>query len=279
MKTNVLFSFAILCSVNLISQTTCCTKNASTEAFAMLTHDKNFVDTHLEPLPFELEKPLGKAITFKSSDGKEAYGYEIRAVKPTDNYIFVIHEWWGLNDYIKQESEKWFNALGNVNVIAIDLYDKQVATTRDSAAKYMGSVKTERAEAILKGALTYVGTKANIATMGWCFGGGWSLQATLLANKQAKACVMYYGAPEENIAKLNTINAPVLFIWPEQDKWINKEMVTKFENNMKVANKSLQVKVYDADHAFANPSNPKYSKAFAEDAFINASSFIKEKLR
>ncbi len=83
----------------------------------------------------------------------------------------------------------------------------------------------------------------------------------------------------ENIAKLNTINAPVLFIWPEQDKWINKEMVTKFENNMKVANKSLQVKVYDADHAFANPSNPKYSKAFAEDAFINASSFIKEKLR
>ena len=279
MKTNLLLFFAILCSIKLVSQTTCCAKPASTEAFAMLTHDKKFIDTHLEPLPFELENPMGKAITFKSADGKEAYGYEIKAVKPTNNYVFVIHEWWGLNDYVKQESEKWFTTLGNANVIAIDLYDKQVATTRDSAAKYMGKVKTERAEAIIKGALTYVGTKANIATVGWCFGGGWSLQASLIAGKQAKACVMYYGAAEENISKLITLNSPVLFVWPEQDKWINKEMVTKFENNMKTATKSLQVKSYDADHAFANPSNPKYNKAFADDAFLNASNFMKVLLK
>jgi carboxymethylenebutenolidase len=279
MKTNLLLSFAILCSVKLASQTTCCAKPSSTDAFAMLTHDKNFVDTHLEPLPFTLTSTLGKAITFRGSDGKESYGYEIKADKPTNNYIFVIHEWWGLNDYIKQESEKWFTTLGNVNVIAIDLYDKQVATSRDSAAKYMGSVKTERAEAIIKGALTYVGPKANIATVGWCFGGGWSLQTSLLAGKQAKVCVMYYGAPEENTTKLSALNAPVLFVWPEQDKWINKEMVTKFENSMKTAKKSLQVKAYDADHAFANPSNPKYSKVFADDAFMNATTFIKSYLK
>jgi len=279
MKTILLLSLVTVCAVNLVAQTTCCAKPASTEAFAMLTHDKKFIDTHLEPLPFELENPIGKAITFKSADGREAYGYEIKASKPTDNYVFVIHEWWGLNDYVKQESEKWYNTLGNVNVIALDLYDKQVATSRDSAAKYMGSVKTERAEAIINGAIAYVGAKANIATVGWCFGGGWSLQASLLAGKQAKACVMYYGAPEENMSKLNTLSAPVLFVWPEQDKWINKEMVTKFENNMKTAKKSLQVKAYDADHAFANPSNPKYSKAFADDAFLNASTFMKGLLK
>lgn len=279
MKTSLVLSFAILCSVNIVAQTTCCAKPPSTEAFAMLTHDKKFIDTHLEPLPFELENPIGKAIAFKSADGKEAYGYEIKASKSTNNYVFVIHEWWGLNDYVKQESKKWFNTLGNVNVIALDLYDKQVATSRDSAAKYMGSVKTERAEAIINGAIAYVGAKGNIATVGWCFGGGWSLQASLLAGKQAKACVMYYGAPEENMSKLNTLSTPVLFVWPEQDKWINKEMVTKFENNMKTAKKSLQVKAYDADHAFANPSNPKYSKAFADDAFLNASTFMKGLLK
>lgn len=279
MKILTVLSILLISSFKIISQVSCCAKSTSTDAFAMLTHDKKFVDTHLEPLPFELANPLGKAISFKTTDGKEGYGYEIKAEKPTDNYIFVIHEWWGLNDYVKQESEKWFNTLGNVNVIAIDLYDKQVATTRDSASKYMGSVKTDRAEAIIKGALTYVGTKANIATVGWCFGGGWSLQTSLLAGKQAKTCVMYYGAPEENLKKLSTLNCPVLFVWPEQDKWINKEMVSKFETNMKTSKKSLQVKSYNADHAFANPSNPKFNKPFADDAFMNASNFIKSKLK
>lgn len=276
---NLFLVLTILWAAKLVSQTSCCAKPASTESFAMLTHDKKFVATHLEPLPFSLANPMGKAISFKTPDGKEGYGYEIKAEKPTNNYIFVIHEWWGLNDYVKQESEKWFTTLGDVNVIAIDLYDKRVATNRDSAAKYMGMVKTDRAEAIIKGVLAYVGTDAHVATVGWCFGGGWSLQTSLLAGKQAKACVMYYGAPEENIAKLATLNAPVMFMWPEQDKWITKEVITKFETNMKAAKKTLTVKAYNADHAFANPSNPKFNKPFADDAFTNASSFIKERLK
>jgi carboxymethylenebutenolidase len=90
---------------------------------------------------------------------------------------------------------------------------------------------------------------------------------------------MYYGMPEEKLEKLKTLNAPVLFVWPEQDQWINKEMVTKFETNMKSTKKSLEVKSYNADHAFANPSNPKYSKDFAEDAFKNEIKFIKLHLK
>jgi carboxymethylenebutenolidase len=251
----------------------------STESFAMLANDKTFINAHLEPLPFELENKIGKTISFKSPDGKEGFGYEIKAEQPTANYVFVIHEWWGLNDYIKQEAEKIATTLGNVNVIAIDLYDSKVAATRDSATKYMQLVKIERAEAILLGAIAYVGNKANIATIGWCFGGSWSMQASLLAGKQSKACVMYYGKPEEKLEKISTLNAPVLFIWPTQDQWINKEMVTKFEGNMKAANKSLEVKSYNADHAFANPSNPKYSKEFADDAFKNAMAFFKKNLK
>ena len=129
-------------SCKALSQS-CCSKPNSTETFAMLTHDKKFIATHLEPRPFILEMPMGKEITFKTPDGKEGFAYIIEAAKPTDKFLFVIHEWWGLNDYIKQESEKWYNTLGNVTVIALDLYDKKVATTRDSAAKYMGGVKTE----------------------------------------------------------------------------------------------------------------------------------------
>jgi len=143
----------------------------------------------------------------------------------------------------------------------------------------MNSLKAERGEAIIKGVISYVGAKANIATIGWCFGGGWSMQASLLAGKQGKACVMYYGMPEEKMEKLKTLNTPILFVWAEKDQWINKEVVTKFEANMKTLSKPLEVKKYDADHAFANPSNPKYSKEFADDAMKNSLEFIKKNLK
>ena len=279
MKTSLFITLSIFLTAHSFAQKSCCAKPSSTETFAMLTHNEKFIATHLDPNPFTLLNPIGKDITFKTADGKEGHAYEIKAEKPTNNYVFVIHEWWGLNDYIKQESEKIFKTLGNVNVIAIDLYDNKIASVKDSAAKYMQNVKAERAETIIKGALSYVGIKAHIATIGWCFGGGWSMQSTLLAGKQSKACVMYYGMPEEKMEKIKTLNAPVLFVWPEQDQWINKDVVTKFEANMKAANKSLTVKSYNADHAFANPSNPKFSKEFADDAFKRATEFIKLHLK
>jgi carboxymethylenebutenolidase len=258
---------------------TCCSKISSTEMFAGFTKDKEFVASHLEPLPFVLEDPKGKNISFKTSDGKEGFAYELKSKKATNKYVFVIHEWWGLNDYVKQEAEKIAANLGNVNVIALDLYDKKVATTRDSAGKYMGAVTNERAGAIIKGALEYVGKDAEITTIGWCFGGGWSLQTSILAGKQSKACVMYYGMPEEKPEKLSLLQAPVFFVWPEQDKWINKEVMDKFEKNMKNQNKPLIIKAYKADHAFANPSNPKYSKEFADEAFSLAMQFMKDNFK
>jgi len=265
------------------AQMSCCqmesepTASAS-ESFAMFVDDKTFVNKHEEPLPFSFEGS-GQKITFKTPDGKEGAGWEIKAKKKTKNYIFVIHEWWGLNDYIKQESENIFNALGNVNIIALDLYDGQVATTREDAGKYMQSVKTERAAAIIKGAMEYAGKKAKIGTVGWCFGGGWSLQASILLGKQAKACVIYYGMPEKDVEKLKTLNPDVLGIFAAQEQWISPKVVAEFEENMKKAGKKATVKNFDADHAFANPSNPKYSKQHADEAMAMTISFFKERLK
>ncbi len=278
-KKIIILSFTLASSSLAFAQKSCCSKPESTEAFAMLTNDKKFVATHLDPTPFTLSNPIGQNISFKTPDGKEGYAYEIKATTPTNNYIFVIHEWWGLNDYIKQESEKLFSTLGNVNVIAIDLYDKKVAAVKDSAAKYMQSVKSERAEAIIKGVLSHVGNKANIATIGWCFGGGQSMQATLTVAKQAVACVIYYGMPEEDVNKLKTLNCDVLGIFATKEKWINQDVVKKFEANMKEAGKNLTVKNYDADHGFANPSNPIYDKAASEDAYKNTVEFFKARLK
>jgi len=140
-------------------------------------------------------------------------------------------------------------------------------------------VKTERAIAIINGALSYVGNDAKVTTIGWCFGGGWALQAALLAGKQGAGCVMYYGMPEKDVDKLKALNSDVLGVFATKDQWINKEVVTAFEKDMRAANKKLTVVNYDADHAFANPSNPHYNKEYSEAAHKLALAFIKEHLK
>ncbi len=254
----------------------------ATEKFAMLASNKEFNMAHSVPRVYvHTSQAGGEMIKFKCADGMEANGYLIKAQKPTDNWIFVFQEWWGLNDNIKRQSENFYNALGNVNVLAIDMYDGKLATTREDAARYMGEFRQDRGIAIVKGALTYVGTKARIGTVGWCFGGGQSMQAALAAGKQTVACIIYYGAPEDNVEKLKTLNSDVLMIWPTQDKWINKDMIDKFQANMKAAGKNLSVKSYDADHAFANPSNAigTYNQQAADDADKNAIEFFKARFK
>jgi len=280
MKRSILLFCATLtlCSATAQQKMSCCAASA-TDVFSQLGSDKKFAMSHNNPLPFTYTSENGKEITYKASDGSDAYGWEIKSKSPSDNFVFVIHEWWGLNDFIKKESEKIWNDLGNVNVIALDLYDKKVAANREDAAKYMQAVSGERAQAIIKGAIAYAGKNAKIYTIGWCFGGGWSLQASLLASNQAAGCVVYYGMPEKDVEKLKTLHADVLGIFGNKDQWINPKVVDEFAENMKKANKKLIVKRYEADHAFANPSNPSFDKEAKDDAYKKAIAFLKERIK
>lgn len=256
------------------AQTPSCCSPSSTQEFAMLSKNESFVASHLAPLPFVLEGGKGKMITIKTA-GSKANAYEVKAPKTSKNYLFVFHEWWGLNDYVKQEAERLQKELGNLNVIAIDLYDGQVTSDPDSAGKIMGSIKDERAREIINGVIKYAGKDAKISTIGWCFGGGWSLQAALMCKTQAVACVVYYGYPELNLDKLKSLNCSVLGLYAKNDDWINPELVGKFEKAMKSTGKTLTVKIYDdAVHAFANPSNPKYNKEAATDAHARVLEYL-----
>ena len=211
-----LLSFAFSASAQKMAS--CCTRPAgnltasATESFAMLASNKDFSGGHDAPLPYRYAGE-GKEVEFKTPDGSTGKGFEIKSATPSTKFLFVIHEWWGLNDYIKKEAATFAREMPGVNIIAVDLYDGKVATTADEAGKYMGAVKTERAVAILKGAEMYAGPKAQLASIGWCFGGGWSLQEALLGGKQTVGCVMYYGMPEKDVAKLKTLNTDVLGIF------------------------------------------------------------------
>jgi carboxymethylenebutenolidase len=255
----------------------CCDIDAM-NMYARNAVDKKFVASHDAPVPFHYNSANGKDINFPTPDGKEAHGWEVKSDKPTNYTIFVIHEWWGLNDYIKQETEKLAKDLG-VNAIALDLYDNKVATNQDDAGKIMQSISKERAENIIIGAFAKVGANAKVFTIGWCFGGGWSLQTSLIGGKQSAGCVMYYGQPEKNVDRLKTLNTDVLGIFGNLDQWPSPQVVDEFASNMEKAGKKLVLKRYEATHAFANPSNPKFDKTATEDAYKNVIAFLKERIR
>ncbi len=276
MKTILSLFLALLCVQFAQAQMSCCVK--ATDQFANMAKDKKFRDEHAEPLPFEYVAKRGADINYKLTDGTTAHAFEIKAEKTNANYLFVIHEWWGLNDYIKQESERLADELG-INVIALDLYDNKATTDREEAGKLMQGANNARIMSIIKGAFAYVGDKANVYTLGWCFGGGWSLQTALLGGSQVKGCVMYYGMPEQDVSKLKTLNCDVIGFFAKKDGHITPEVVKQFEDNMKAAGKNVKTYEYDADHAFANPSNPVYNKEAAADANAKALAFLQQRIK
>jgi len=269
-----IFGFQVLS----VSQDKSCCSTEKDVSFASFSDQKEFRDIHQIPAAFNLKDAKGIMITFKTKDGKNANGYLIKSNKPSDKFIFVFHEWWGLNDYVKKESDELKEKLGDVNILAIDLYDGKVADNREDAAKYMQSVKDERALSIISGAIDYSGKKAKIGTIGWCFGGGWSLQASILLGKQGNACVMYYGIIENTTETFEELNAPVLGIFAEKDGWVNPEVYGNLEKNLKAAGKNVTIKSYDADHAFANPSNTKFDEKATKDAKKLTLKFFKDNL-
>ncbi len=273
-KTILLFALALIGYTAQAQKHSCC-QPAATEAFAMLGAKSDFQSAHLAPEPISFEPTTGKMITFKTNGGKDGNAFQVNSASPSSHYLYVFHEWWGLNDYIKKETEELAAALPGVNVIAVDLYDGKIATNAEEAGATMQAVRKERAESLILGAYEIAGKSASIQTIGWCFGGGWSLQAAMLAGTKNIGCVMYYGMPEKDENKLKALNAPVLGIFASQDGWINKPVVDAFETQMKQLNKAVTIHWYDAEHAFANPSNPKFNKDAASDAMAKSIAFIK----
>jgi carboxymethylenebutenolidase len=246
----------------------------------LMASNKAFQRSHKLPKPYHhVSQAGGEMINFTTPDGQSANAFYIKAAKPTNYTLFVFQEWWGLNDHIKREAEHFYKDLGNVNVLAIDMYDGKIATSREEAGKYMGGANPLRLENIIKGAIAFVGPKTKIATVGWCFGGGLSLKASILAGSQAAACVMYYGMPVKDVDQLKTLHTDVLGLFAGREKFISPAIVTEFEANMKLAGKGIQVKSFDAEHAFANPSNPAFDKAATDEAWKMAIDYFKTRLK
>jgi carboxymethylenebutenolidase len=243
-----------------------------------LAADPEFQMLHEVPLPFQYQG-AGESVTFETTDGQQGSGFFLKSPEKSDKWLLVYQEWWGLNNHIKQEAAKLHKDLGDVNVLAVDMYDGKVATTREEAGKLMQSASKERLTAIQMGAIGYAGKDARIASIGWCFGGMLSLQSAILEQGKSVGCVMYYGRPEKDIEKLKTLKTDVLGIFGSQDQGISPEVVAQFEKDMKTAGKKATIKMYDAVHGFANPSNPKFDPVASADAYKLSLDYLKQRLK
>lgn len=192
--------------------------------------------------------------------------------------VILIHEWWGLNDQIKTMASE-LAAEGYV-AVAVDLYSGDVASDPDQARALMQAVNADQATDTLTSWINWTreheNSNAKVATLGWCFGGGWSLNASLAT--EVDATVIYYGNVAKSKDDLASLNSPVLGHFASTDKFINKEMVDGFEQAMGDAGKPLETHWYDADHAFANPTTARYDEEDASLAWQRTLEFLSQHL-
>lgn len=213
-----------------------------------------------------------------------AAGYLAQPKEP-GNYpgIIMIHEWIGLNDYVK-EMARQLAAEGYV-VLAVDLYEGKVAKNATEARELSTTVRNNVPAAVanMKGAVEYLKTLDNvddgkIASMGWCFGGGMSMQLAL--NEKLAATIIYYGQLETDKEKLKVIKWPVLGIFGDKDTAIPVESARKFDATLDELGIENEIYIYPGvGHAFANPSGMNYAAEETKDAWKKTLNFLDKHLK
>jgi carboxymethylenebutenolidase len=197
--------------------------------------------------------------------------------------LVVIHEWWGLNDWVKEQASKLADQ-GYVT-LAIDLYRGKVATTADEAHEIMRGVPQDRATRDLLAASSYLRSRKNVdprrvGSIGWCMGGGYSLDLAV-NDPKLKVAVINYGHLAADDATLKKINAAVLGIFGGQDRGILPADVKKFESRLKALGKTVEIHIFaDAGHAFENPNNKQgYRADDAAQAWKLTVDFLRKHLK
>jgi carboxymethylenebutenolidase len=220
--------------------------------------------------PYRALAAAGEKVSFKSGNDTVSGLLYTPSGGGKHPAIVVIHEWWGLNDWVKQQAEQL--AHHGYVTLAVDLYRGHVATDTETAHELMRGLPQDQGVRDLTAAAAYLSSREDVDTsrigaIGWCMGGGYAAQLAV-ADPELKAVSINYGALPTDPAALAAIHAAVLGNFGGQDKGITPASVEAFSSALKKMGKSVNVKIYpDAGHAFENPNNKEgYRKQDAEDA-------------
>jgi carboxymethylenebutenolidase len=202
--------------------------------------------------------------------------------------LVVIQEWWGLNDWIKENAKRM--AEKGYVALAPDLYRGKVTANPKVAKQLLGGLPKDRALRDLKGAIDFLSAnkhvqKGKIGSIGWCMGGGFSLRLAV-DDDRVVSCVMCYGGVIDEANKLKSMQARILGIFGEEDKGIPAKSVRGFESALKEAGRAVErIHIFDgAGHGFMRPNNgknpnPAYREAQAREAWDEIDAFFVKTLK
>jgi len=194
--------------------------------------------------------------------------------------VIVIHENRGLTPHIQDVARRM--ALEGFLAVAPDMLAPQGGTPkdRDLARKQLYAVPKKEIAANLMAVSSFARGHANstgkVGVVGFCWGGGASLNLAVMDSKLG-AAVSYYGnAPKKGIDK---INAAILMNYAEKDPKRTKS-VKPFAAALKKMGKSGELYFYPGTkHAFNNDARPaRYHKAAASLAWKRTVAFFKKNL-
>jgi carboxymethylenebutenolidase len=222
-------------------------------------------------------------VSFPSGDGT-ANGllYLPKSAGPHPALV-VIQEWWGVNDWIKEQSARY--AADGYVALAVDLYHGKIATDPETAHELMRGLPQDQGVRDLVAGVQYLEGRKDVkrddvGAVGWCMGGGYALQLAIAA-PSLKAVAINYGALATDKSDLAKIHAAILGNFGALDQGIPPEAVQAFAAAMRSMGKPVDTKVYpDAGHAFENPNNKTgYKPQDAADAMARMDRFFANELK
>lgn len=224
-----------------------------------------------------------ETVSFRSGNETVSGYIALPSTKGRHPALIVIHEWWGLNDWVKEQARNL--AEQGYVALAVDLYRGKSTADPNEAHELMRGLPHDRGQRDLLAAFNYLTSRKDvdakrIGSIGWCMGGGWSITLAVDEPRLA-ACVVNYGALPTDPASIAKIHAAVLGNFGAEDRGIPPSSVQAFEAAMKSARKSVDAKIYEgAGHAFENPDNKTgYRPDAAKDAWQRTLAFLAQHLK
>jgi carboxymethylenebutenolidase len=222
---------------------------------------------------------MGERIPFPAN-GATAVGY-LAGPEPSVNEpagVVVIQEWWGLDDHIQDVAGRF--AREGFVALAPDLYDGKVTRSPDEAQRLFMALTMEKAGSILKGAVSFLEARTGkpVGTVGYCMGGALSLYAACRAGRSVGACVVYYGGHSRVQYPFESLTAPVLGHFAEEDPNVNAR-VPAIEAEMKRLGRSCAFYSYRGTrHGFFNDTKKAYSAEAARRSWERTIEFFRRRL-
>lgn len=237
------------------------------------TDDKTESNKSESKTPKLKEETVAYTIDTLNMKSFVVYDENIEGKRPA---VLVVHEWWGLNDYIMRRA-KMLAEMGYI-AMAVDMYGNDRKGNNPEEAGRLATPyyqNPQMTKKVFDAALEELKKNPNvdqskIAGIGYCFGGGVLLNLARLG-EPLNGVVSFHGSLVGTPADKDLTKAEILVCHGEADSFVPNEEAVKFKKQMDSIGKSYTFKSYpNAQHAFTNPQADEWGKKFNIPVSYNA---------